>query len=73
MYIIYGIFNAWFAITLWYIYPETAGKSLEQIDMHFAKQYGGEDALRAIQQELERKDHANASGSERLAEHVEKE
>ncbi|KAF8251389.1 general substrate transporter [Wilcoxina mikolae CBS 423.85] len=64
MYIIYAIFNAWFAITLWYIYPETAGKSLEQIDMHFARKYGGEDALRQIQQEMERKDHGHGEGSE---------
>jgi len=48
MYVIFAIFNMWFAITIWFIYPETAGKTLEDIDMEFAKKYGGDDALREL-------------------------
>ena len=61
MYIIYAIFNAWFALMLWFFYPETASRSLEQIDMYFARKYGGEDALRAIEQDIERRNRGNTS------------
>ena len=61
MYIIYAIFNAWSAFTLWFFYPETTSRSLEQIDMYFARKYGGEDALRAVQQEMERRNRGNTS------------
>jgi hypothetical protein len=43
MYVIYAVFNAVFAVMIWFMYPETAGKSLEMIDLHFAAKYGGEE------------------------------
>ncbi|KAI5857678.1 general substrate transporter [Tricharina praecox] len=49
MYVIFAIFNMWFAITIWFIYPETAGKTLEDIDMEFAKKYGGDNALNELE------------------------
>jgi hypothetical protein len=41
MYVIFAVFNAWFAITIWFCYPETKGKTLEEIDLIFANKYGG--------------------------------
>jgi hypothetical protein len=68
MYIIFAIFNIWFAITVYFIYPETAGKTLEDIDLEFLRKYGGEEQLRAIQQGMEKKDltggDAKATASE---------
>lgn len=41
-YVILAVFNCCNAAVLWAFYPETARKSLEEIDFYFAEKYRGE-------------------------------
>ena len=38
-YLVFAIFNASFIPVIYFFYPETAGRSLEEIDVIFAKSY----------------------------------
>ncbi|KAI5796613.1 general substrate transporter [Geopyxis carbonaria] len=49
MYIMYAIFNIWFAVTIWYFYPETKGKTLEEMDLVFARLYGSPEAVAQLE------------------------
>lgn len=49
MYVMYAIFNFWFAITIWYFYPETKNKTLEEMDLVFARKYGSPEAIAQLE------------------------
>ncbi|RJE23855.1 sugar transporter [Aspergillus sclerotialis] len=38
-YLFFAAWNAFFIPVIWFFYPETAGRSLEEIDLIFAKGY----------------------------------
>ena len=49
-YVILAILNFGIGVVVYFFYPETKDKSLEQIDFYFATTYGNEAAVQAVQQ-----------------------
>jgi hypothetical protein len=53
-YIILACFNATIAVMIFFWFPETKGKSLEEIDFYFASKYNGGQELRDVEMEIGR-------------------
>ncbi|KAL7270831.1 hypothetical protein RUND412_006448 [Rhizina undulata] len=70
MYVMYAIFNAWFAITIYFFYPETKRKTLEEIDLIFARKYGVPGEVDKIQEEMAVKEKDSSRGSREEVETV---
>ncbi|KAI5820465.1 general substrate transporter [Pyronema omphalodes] len=59
MYVVYAVLNAVFAAVVWVAYPETAGRTLEMIDLFFVGKYGG-----GVAGEIGKREEGNGSGGE---------
>lgn len=53
-YIILACFNVAIAVIIYFVYPETKGKTLEEIDFYFASKYHGGQELRDVENEIRR-------------------
>ncbi len=57
-YVILAVFNVCIALIVFFFYPETKRKSLEELDFYFVQQYGGSNDVAGMEQ----RGHKNGAG-----------